>query len=306
MDINILNNAPIQIYINTNRDESQAETAEAQKTTLCLLEEVLKQTKKQREVFINFLKDNKVPKTKTVEDCGKFLTYKEYINTDKRKLNSINLCRERMCLNCQSALARKNARLMLKILPQLNALNMITLTVPNVQGYKLRETIKQMYKAQIAMFRSLGIKDFTRSTEVTYNEKTRKYHPHLHVITSGALKLATRKAWQETWAKWYSKQADTEYKWLSVLVQPITDTFKSACEVSKYACKPNSVTEQTIEVLYKQLKGLHLHQNNGAFKRLKNEITKEEEQNEKNDGVENIDYKIINYIFNGNNYIKAD
>lgn len=306
MEITVNNSAPVYVNFNIVGAECQATSKEEQKTVLNLLSEVQKQTKKQREVFLKFLEESKIPKTKIVAECGKFLTYKEYINEDKRKLNTINLCRERMCLNCQAALARKNAKNMMKILPKLDNLSMITLTVPNVFGKNLRETIQKMYKAQIAMFRSLKIKDFTRSTEVTYNETTHKYHPHLHVIISGTIPIKTRKAFQQEWAKWYNKQAETSHKWLSVLIQPITDTFKSSCEVSKYACKPNSVTEQTIETLYKQLKGLHLHQNNGAFKRLKNEIAKEEEQNKENDGIENIDYKIINYIFNGNNYIKAD
>lgn len=298
----------INIYINTLNINCQGEQSkEEQNQTFNLLAEVQKQTKAARKVFAEYLTQNKSTKADNVINCGSYITYKEYLS-GKRKLNSINLCRERMCLNCQAALARKNARYMMKILSNKEKLYFLTLTVPNVPNFALKETIQNMYKAQLAFFRSMKIKDFSRSTEVTYNERTNKYHPHLHVIISGEIPIKARRTLQQEWAKWYNKQANTSHKWLSVLLEEVNDTFKSACELSKYACKPTSITNKTIETLYKQLKGLHLHQHSGTFKEEKKLLIAAEEQEKAaaDVGIEDIDYKIVSYIFNGNNYIKAE
>lgn len=241
-----------------------------------------------------------------VKDCANTITFRYYKDIDTKKLDSINLCRERLCLNCCVALARKNCGILEKVLASYGKqLYFITLTIKNVPGVKLKESISLMNKAFTGFVRAERLGNFYKSVEVTYNEKSNTYHPHIHFITD---KKLSKSYLNNAWAKWYSRKADCHLKWLSCNIKAITDIFSTCCELNKYITKPMNITDKTIEVFYKQLKGLRLHSSGGELKKrvaeAKNTFEKEKLNTE--EFLSSHDYEILKYIYNGENYIQQN
>lgn len=119
-----------------------------------------------------------------------------------------NLCRDKFCVNCLSALALSREH---KFSPVFNSFAKHSsvyhciFTVKNCSGLMLRSTIKNMFKSFSYFVRYLdnrakiknynfsyiGYRAAVRSLEVTYNEEKNTYHPHLHclMVFSSDLKL---------------------------------------------------------------------------------------------------------------------
>lgn len=119
-----------------------------------------------------------------------------------------NLCRDKFCVNCLSALALAREH---KFSPIFNSFAKTEsvyhciFTVPNCSDVMLRPTIKTIFKsfsyfvryldgrAKIKNydFSPLGYLGAVRSVEITYNKEKNTYHPHLHClfVLSSDLKL---------------------------------------------------------------------------------------------------------------------
>lgn len=80
-----------------------------------------------------------------------------------------------------------------------------TVTVPNVSGYDLGDTLRRMSSACNRFdFKNLGVLGYVRSLEVTYNPFSNTFHPHFHfllhvddvlyekILASDARKLSTK------------------------------------------------------------------------------------------------------------------
>ena len=268
-----------------------------------------KENKKVKDLLVDYIEQvehNKL-KAKRIEDCASFIQFKNYHNIGIRKLDSINLCRERLCLNCQKALAKERIpEYMYAVTGE--ELRHVVLTVKNVKSEFLRQTIQDMRKALKRMMRSAGIKDYIPSTEITYNEKTGEYHPHIHLLLKAndfdISKTATRKLWADN----YNAITGTNFKYLIAHNEKVTDSTKACFELCKYISKPASITRDTIPVLYNSLKGLHMHQANGKFKNkikeYRDQANIENEQEEMY--LSNFDYVLEQYLYNGDNYIKVE
>jgi plasmid rolling circle replication initiator protein Rep len=298
----ILKNLPppiVNINYNINVDQSQElqKLAEHKRTTDGVTKD-----------FYQFLVNNEEhTKAKRVRDCANFVTYRNYAQLGIKKLESINLCRERLCLNCQKALASE--RLPAYIYStQGVSLRHITLTVKNVKGSMLRSTILTMKKALKSMLRSLKVKDYIPSYEITYKEADNTYHPHIHLLCKAENMTYKNTALKRLWAEWYNKYAGTKYPYLHCHNRLVDDNVNASLELCKYVSKPTSITPQTIPTLYNSLKGLHLHQANGTFKQKIAEYNgyTEAEREKVNSLLENYEYTIEQYLYNGENYIKIE
>lgn len=258
--------------------------------------------------FYQFLVNNEEhTKAKRVRDCANFVTYRNYKDLGLKKLDSINLCRERLCLNCQKALASE--RLPSYIYStQGTKLRHITLTVKNVPGRELRNTILTMKKALKCMLRSLKVKDYIPSYEITYKEADNTYHPHIHLLCKAENLTYKNTALKRLWAEWYNKYAGTSFAYLQCNNRLVDDNVNASLELCKYVSKPTSITPVTIPILYNSLKGLHLHQANGVFKQriaeYKGYTDTERDKLEKL--LEDYEYTIEQYLFDGNNYIQVE
>ena len=250
--------------------------------TPSFFEEIQKAHKRNKKALSKIaLNSKEAEKAKRIISCTNFLTY-ELINEEILRLHRINLCRERLCLNCQLVNSRNLIKQLfwsvprLKI-PQENSLQFVTLTVPNCDGQDLKKVIQYMVKRQTAFFRHYKIKDYFRSIEITYNKEKDTYHPHIHAIAiiaknSGFPFYDNKKGergandLQLTWYKWYG--IPNEYGYNQATAYPLYNT-KAIFEVCKYVTKVEDLeAENVLQVLNNQLKGLRLKTPCGQFKEL--------------------------------------
>jgi len=133
----------------------------------------------------------------SVQECASWLKFAEQ-SDGRRKLSQANFCRLRLCPMCawrrslklfaqvssitEAILAEKKARFLF-----------VTLTVRNVAGSELRDTIRRMnegFKYLVQDSRKFtataGLKKnllgYMKAVEVTYNVERNDFHPHIHCI----------------------------------------------------------------------------------------------------------------------------
>lgn len=114
-------------------------------------------------------------------------------------LKNAHLCRDLFCVNCMSARADKRETKygpMLKSLSKDYAIYHCVFTVKNCSDVMLKYTIKKMYDSFYNIcryftgraglryydFSYLGLVGGIRNLEVSYNEQSNTYHPHLHCM----------------------------------------------------------------------------------------------------------------------------
>lgn len=199
-----------------------------------------------------------------VRDCGSILDFGIYKSADKPyRLLFRNFCKDRLCPSC-------NWRRSMKIFTQVNlCLNrlhkdnydflFLTLTVKNCNSFDLPKTIDVLLKGYFKLFHDNRqikkiVKGSFRSLEITVNEKTGLYHPHLHCI------LAVNKSY---FKKYYIKQSEWAELWqncINIDYMPIVDVRKPyvkknedcqnlgfkdvAEEVSKYVVKGSDFLDE--------------------------------------------------------------
>ena len=94
----------------------------------------------------------------------------------------------------------------------------LTLTVKNVEGSALNDTLTQLTKSFDRLFKRKKVQKnligYLRSIEVTYNEERKDYHPHIHVLLfmkSTYFKNADNYLTQEEWAELWAKSLKVHY-----------------------------------------------------------------------------------------------
>ena len=200
-----------------------------------------------------------LPETRlrALEECANVLWFLQDAE-GKRRLKSANFCRVRVCPMC-------NWRRSLKLFSQVSAITdailvekkarfiFVTLTIQNVRGDALRETIDQLNKAftyitaksrTFAPAQKLkeNLLGYMKAEEITYNAERDDFHPHIHAI------LEVRPSYFDSG---YIKQKDWTALWraaLGVDYDPLVDvrnikggTAKAVAEVAKYPVKMDSI-----------------------------------------------------------------
>jgi plasmid rolling circle replication initiator protein Rep len=133
----------------------------------------------------------------SLRHCSDVVTFLQDV-AGKRKLKSANFCRVRVCPMC-------NWRRSMKLFSQVSAITdailmekkarfiFVTLTIRNVEGHKLSNTINKMNQAfkyltskgqTFASAKDLkkNLLGYMKAEEITYNSKTETFHPHIHAI----------------------------------------------------------------------------------------------------------------------------
>ena len=298
-------NSPNTVYIN-----NITYTVESQdiNTTLDFHSELQKLHKINKSMLFDYFNNNnKHAKAERVKACGNILTFKHYKDINVTKLDNASLCRERLCLNCNRMSARDNALVLTKATEGMQ-LKHIVFSIKNCKSYALRDTIEHMKKALKYYLRSKGVKDYYQSYEITYNERTKEFHPHIHILTTKESINISARELNKQWAEAVNRFMGTTYKWLSCKCKDVDNNIAGAFELSKYVTKPQHFNEKTIPIFDEQLKGLHLHQANGLFKRRCKDVKEiqTEQEKEQQTFLNNFDYELVSYMFNGDNYIKCE
>jgi plasmid rolling circle replication initiator protein Rep len=303
---NVIINSPCNVYVYNNTTVCESQDVQTSVDFHKELQLLHKENKKLLSAF--FDGEDMHSKAERVRACGNVLTFKHYRDINVTKLDNASLCRERLCLNCNHVNSREKALFLIRATEDMSNLKHITLSVKNCKGIFLRNTMETMRKALKYFLRSLHVKNYYQSYEVTYNEKANTYHPHIHLLINDDNFTLKARELNHKWAEAFNRFAGTSYKWLSCKIRIVKDKRAGCFELTKYVTKPQNFTPKTIPILDRELKGLHLHQANGIFKeRLRNE-TKLQKENEKkeNDYLQNFDYELIRYMFNGENYMKCE
>jgi plasmid rolling circle replication initiator protein Rep len=200
--------------------------------------------------------------------CGRVLGFLEDAKQRKRLFHAI-FCRNRFCKMC-------NWRRSLKMYGQISMITdkmmedkkveflFLTLTIKNVTGEKLAETITKLIKAfsyivskhqTFAPSKKLkkSLLGGMRALEITYNSDAKTYHPHIHAIL--AVKpsyfkkdYVTKDEIIEMWKEALHVDYDP-----SIDIRKIDRNAKAIAEVAKYPIKTSDVfdlgDDEAIEVM---------------------------------------------------------
>lgn len=154
-------------------------------------------------------------------------TWLQYLATpdDKRQLHHFNACKNRLCPVCNKRKAKRMAVQLLKVLEKVQSdhkgtqLIFLTLTVRNCTGDKLRETLDDLTGAWKKLIDRRPVKravrGWFRAIEITYNEDTDTYHPHIHAIlvveNAYFFKNSPLYLTQPTWEKMWRECLKVDY-----------------------------------------------------------------------------------------------
>lgn len=193
----------------------------------------------------------------------------------------------------------------------------LTLTVKNVPGGDLSDTLKKMAEGWNRLFTGRGYKSnflgWFRAVEVTYNKKNDTYHPHYHVLILAAREYFYGPGYKTTeeWSKAWKRAARLDHDPVCYVqrvknkVGADYDTIgrKAYAEVAKYTVKSSDyiqadrkATDATVKILTQALANKRLHAYGGVLKLLAKQY--EEEQREERKIRADIQAAIIQYRWN--------
>lgn len=210
-------------------------------------------------------------KKNRLADCGSFIELSE-----KGKVVSANFCKNRFCPICQWRLSRKTFGKVAKMQayaedkqPDYQYI-FLTLTLENcknlqdglstvLEGFRTLTNDRQFKKRQGGLIRSV---------EVTYNAKTKTWHPHIHVILGVPpdyfqKNYLTNWGWQDLW----TRCVNTEYKPIVDVRAVKGDPLGAIAEISKYMVKPFDIQSAPGDVprLYAELMRVMYHRRLRSF-----------------------------------------
>lgn len=164
-------------------------------------------------------------KAERMYDCGNYLVFKMKDGT--LKLYQAYFCKARLCPMCNWRRSLKIAFQNKKIIEKVNEQEKVkwvflTLTVRNVEGEELKNTMDQMTKAwnnfsRYAKFKK-SVKGYFRAMEVTRNwnkesEWYGTYHPHFHILIAVPIDYFGRNyIKQSEWTSMWQKAMKIDYK----------------------------------------------------------------------------------------------
>lgn len=193
-------------------------------------------------------------------DCASQLEYLQDAEGNK-KLYKTYFCRVRLCPMCQWRRSLKLFSQVSKITDYINNQNddvrylFITLTQKNCNGSELVQEINKINKSfsllvdktkrvqPASKFKKMLL-GYIKSTEVTYNPKTKTYHPHLHCIFAvqgeyfNKANYINKNTWRAIWADLlkidYLPQINVQ------AIKPARQQ-KAVAELAKYPAKVSSI-----------------------------------------------------------------
>lgn len=197
-----------------------------------------------------------------IKDCGSYLEYRRYLETNEMRLNRSNFCKVRLCPMCSWRRSLKifgqTSKVMNKALEEKEyRFLFLTLTCKNVDGKDLSNQIDELFKAFTKMTRrksfKQSVKGWFRALEVTHNldkisESYDTYHPHFHMVLmvnesyfKDTRIYLTHKDWVELWKSCMSVEYDPLVNIKAFKVGTREETEKSIAEVAKYAVKDDDL-----------------------------------------------------------------
>jgi len=184
-----------------------------------------------------------------VLNCCDFVKYSQFSN-QKQKIITMHSCNDRLCMTCNYRRSQRTFAKLIRVIKSDDFVNkkykliFLTLTLENVPPDKLNQGINHIFYSFNKFLKNKKIKrmnkGFFRALEITFNEKDRTFHHHLHII------FVVNKSYFDD-SKLYLKQVDFRNIWGAsacldyepfVFVEKVRDN-KGLAEVSKYSVKAN-------------------------------------------------------------------
>jgi len=238
-----------------------------------------------------------------MKTCGECLKFSACPVGHEKNLTGANFCRGRLCPMCQW---RKSLKIYGEVVTLTHEHKQIhksdralflTLTVPNVKGEELKQTINDLQAsfknfAMIARFKAVA-RSWFRGLEVTYNKKRNDYNPHFHLL------LIVPKNYFEKSRGLYLENSDWLAMWQqatgnhAIQIVDIRAVRRGKsnieAEMTKYATKQADylkklasgeyvADEKVIDCLHYALRNRRLHGYGGLFAKLKKELKAEDEE----------------------------
>lgn len=165
------------------------------------------------------------------------------------KIKSANFCRDRLCPMCNYRRSQKMFSQNMTVYDKIKADHpeyrqlFLTLTVPNVPLWQLKETLRAMSSSWNRFRNHRAVKrepivGYCKKLEITYNKEAHTYHPHYHV-------MLTVDGWAsriEDYVKWWSASVQ-KGRQLVCYIESVDGDARSVAEMSKYMTKSDDILE---------------------------------------------------------------
>lgn len=238
-----------------------------------------------------------------VYQCAEVLKFQQTVE-GQLKLKQTWFCKNKLCPICNWRRSMKYAWQTEQIVNEAiireskGRFLFLTLTIKNVEGQDLEKTMKGLTKAFDRLFRRAKVKKnllgYLRSLEITLNEETGLYHPHLHILLfvgaayfNSASNYISQKEWSEMW------QQSAKLDYLPIVdvraVKPKRNSQnqeiglkKAILETAKYPTKPINFDRENLEVIDNLAKALYRKRQigyGGIFKEIRKELFLDDVEN---------------------------
>lgn len=200
MDTRIISNDTINEYINRKKDNYRFKAYYDKIEKLTQWDTMFGGTTEEYEQYEKPLEGYFTNKGDRIATCMNYWEVDVYNDSKLIDLRRTYRCMDKFCTNCKRV---RSAGYLIDFLPHFKELSerytamMITLTVPNVDGENLADTINKLFTEWKLLYRryhdkitsknahkdrQYDIVGAIRALEVTYSDRLNNYHPHIHAL----------------------------------------------------------------------------------------------------------------------------
>lgn len=215
-----------------------------------------------------------------LDHCGNYLVMQETADRTRQRVELGYYCKQRLCPCCAWRRSVRDAQTIAAISAAAAAdglrMVFVTLTVPNVRGCDLPDTVRHINQsfARLRAYKKCKtlLANTIRKLEITYNRRVETYHPHLHVLCyvpanyfSGQGGYCSHDALLDAWRRATGQPQITQVDVRRCRDYGDTDAIR---ELAKYNAKASDYTssQQVMDDLYLALKNTHLMDFSGKMR----------------------------------------
>ena len=232
-----------------------------------------------------------------IQSCGDVLRFIRR-EDGSLKLYQAYFCKNKLCPMCNWRRSMKYSYQTSRIVDEAikqspkGRFLFLTLTVKNVPGIELNNTISQLTRSFDRLFRRAKVKKnligYLRSVEVTHNEDDKTYHPHIHVLLMVRPSYFNSKdnyITHEEWGEMWSQSLKVDYVPM-VDIRTVKEIGKglrgAVLETAKYPTKPIKLDVENKQVVDDLYNGLYRKRQlgyGGLFKTIKKQLQLDDVEN---------------------------
>jgi len=269
-------------------------------------------------------------KAARVRDCGTRLAFAHIHIEQRMVLYHANFCRERLCPMC---VMRRSNQIFAQVSQVMDAVEeespdltpvFLTLTLRNCRAEDLEVTLDTVFEGWHRLINNKRMKRLVRgwfrALEVTYNERSGMYHPHIHIIMlmpPSYFKEPKDYMTTEKWVRAWHRALRLDYDPICDI--RAVDTKENGglgvvAEVAKYTVKDvdylkddTILTDKLVAIFSMALKGRRLYAFGGLLKEVKKRLKIEDDDmyrpgeiRDKNGVVlrKDVDYVVVRFNWN--------